>query len=156
MRRPTFYVDTSVFGGVFDPEFQVESRRFFDLARAGRFEVLVSPVLLGELAGAPLAVQQLLTSLPSALVRPVELTAEAIELRNAYLAAKIVGPRWEEDATHVALATLARADAIVSWNFKHLVRLDKIRLYNQVNLFHGFGLLAIVSPLEVQVDEDEP
>ena len=56
-------------------------------------------------------------------------------------------------AAHVAAATVARADAIVSWNFKHIVRIDKMRSYNQVNLQTGFGLLSIVSPQEVRLDE---
>ena len=85
----------------------------------------------------------------------MDLAPEMIELRNAYLAAGIVGPRFADDATHVAVATAARADATVSWNFKHIVRVDKMRAYNQVNLQMGFGLLSIVSPLEVRIDDDE-
>jgi hypothetical protein len=77
----------------------------------------------------------------------------AIDLRDAYLAAGILDPQWTDDATHVAAATVARADAIVSWNFKHIVRIDKMRAYNQVNLQTGFGLLSIVSPQEVRLDE---
>ena len=63
--------------------------------------------------------------------------------------------RFVDDATHVAAATVARADAIVSWNFRHIVRVDKMRAYNQVNLQAGFGLLSIVSPQEVRFDEDD-
>ena len=33
---------------------------------------------------------------------------------------------------HIALATIAAVDALVSWNFKHIVRLQKIRLFNAV------------------------
>jgi hypothetical protein len=69
------------------------------------------------------------------------------------VAAGILDPHSTDDATHVAAATVARADAIVSWNFKHLVRIDKIRAYNQVNLQTGFGMLSIVSPQEVRFDE---
>jgi predicted nucleic acid-binding protein len=69
------------------------------------------------------------------------------------MAAGILDPQSKDDATHVAAATVARADAIVSWNFKHLVRIDKMRAYNQVNLQTGFGLLSIVSPQEVRFDE---
>ena len=56
-------------------------------------------------------------------------------------------------ATEFSAGTVARADAIVSWNFKHIVRIDKMRAYNQVNLQTGFGLLSIVSPQEVRLDE---
>jgi hypothetical protein len=47
------------------------------------------------------------------------------------------------------LATVYRADAIVSWNFRHIVRLDKIKMFNQINLLNGYGILTIISPKEV-------
>jgi hypothetical protein len=56
---------------------------------------------------------------------------------------------------HVALATVIRADAIVSWNFRHIVHLDKMRRFNLVNVAEGFGPLTIVSPNEVRLGDDE-
>ena len=153
MKALRVYADTSVFGGYFDAEFTAESQRFFDLVRAGRVRLLVSEVVVRELAGAPVRVRELLASLPDGAVAPVALTPNVIDLRNAYLAAGILDPQSTDDATHVAAATVARADAIVSWNFKHIVRIDKMRAYNQVNLQTGFGLLSIVSPQEVRLDE---
>jgi hypothetical protein len=71
------------------------------------------------------------------------------------VAGGILDPQSTDDATHVAAATVARADAIVSWNFKHIVRIDKMRAYNQVNLQTGFGLRqqAISSPSSESVLE---
>jgi hypothetical protein len=63
---------------------------------------------------------------------------EAFDLRDDYFDAGILGPKRLDDMTHVALATVSRADAIVSWNFKHIVRLDKMKSYNQVNLQNGY------------------
>jgi hypothetical protein len=54
---------------------------------------------------------------------------------------------------HIALATVANVDVLVSWNFKHIVRFDKIRLFNAANLQQGYKLLAIHSPREVSPDE---
>jgi hypothetical protein len=153
MKPLRVYADTSVFGGSFDAEFAVESERFFDLVRDGRVKILVSEVVVRELASAPVRVRELLRSLPADSVEQVRLTRDVIDLRNAYLAAGILDPQSTDDATHVAAATVARADAIVSWNFKHIVRIDKMRAYNQVNLQTGFGLLSIVSPQEVRFDE---
>jgi len=154
MKPLRVYADTFVFGGYFDVEFAAESRRFFDLVRAGRVKLLISEVVVRELAGAPVRVRELLTSLPDGAVVPVALTNDVIDLRNTYLAEGILDPQSTDDATHVAAATVARADAIVSWNFKHIVRIDKMRAYNQVNLQTGFGLLSIVSPQEVRFDEE--
>lgn len=153
MKPLRVYADTSVFGGCFDAEFAIESERFFDLVRAGRVKILVSEVVVRELANAPVRVRELLRSLPADSVEQVRLTRDVIDLRDAYLAAGILDPQSTDDATHVAAATVARADAVVPWNFKHLVRIDKMRAYNQVNLQTGFGLLSIVSPQEVRFDE---
>lgn len=109
----------------------------------------MSEVVVREILQAPENVQNLLASIPAAYVERVSLTPEIIDLRNSYLAASILGARWVDDATHVAAATVARADAIASWNFAHIVRLDKMKSYNQVNLINGYGILTIVTPREV-------
>jgi hypothetical protein len=143
------YVDTSVIGGCLDEEFAVDSLRLFESARLGTLSLLVSDVVLRELDDAPPGVQGFLESLPESAVERVPLTEEVLRLRDAYVARGIVGPKWLDDATHVAAATVARADAIVSWNFQHIVRLDKIKAYNDVNRALGYGVLTIISPKEV-------
>ncbi len=97
--------------------------------------------------------QVLLESIPPSFIEKVPLTKEVIELRNEYIAAGILGAKWVDDATHVAAATVARADAIASWNFAHIVRLDKMKAYNQVNLINGYGIITIITPKEVHYDE---
>jgi len=114
--------------------------------------MLLSEVVVQEILQAPENVQNLLASIPGTSIERVPLTTEIIELRNAYITAGILGPKWVDDATHVAAATVARADAIVSWNFAHIVRLDKMKSYNQANLINGYGILTIVTPREVQYD----
>lgn len=146
------YVDTSVIGGCADAEFAEESLRLFELARGGRLLLLVSDVVIRELTDAPARVRQILQDLPASAIEAAPLSEEVLRLRDAYLAAGVVGQQWIDDATHVAAATVAQADAIVSWNFKHIVRLDKIRAYNEVNRAMGFGVLTILSPKEVAYD----
>jgi hypothetical protein len=70
-------------------------------------------------------------------------------LRDAYLRAEVLGGGSEKDAHHVALATVAKADIIVSWNFRHIVHFDKIRGFQSVNLREGYAALEIRSPKEV-------
>lgn len=147
------YADTSVIGGCFDPEFSEDSLRLIDAVRKGRLILLISHIVLDELELAPEAVRSVLPSLPLDHVENIQVTEETIRLRDAYLAAKILPPRFADDAGHVAAATVARADAIVSWNFQHIVRLDKMRAYNAVNLTHGYGIISLVSPREVTTDE---
>ena len=78
---------------------------------------------------------------------------EAETLAEAYLSHGIVGPGSRSDALHVALATMGRVDVLVSWNFKHIVNLGRIRLFNAVNLELGYGLIEIRTPKEVVPDE---
>lgn len=148
------YVDTSVFGGCFDPEFKAESLRLFDVVRSGRLDLLVSGLVLQELSRAPLHVQAVLTSLPQASLVAVDIDRQVLDLRDAYLAAAILAPSSAGDATHVAAATVHRALAVVSWNFRHLVRLDRIRGFNNVNQLLGFGQISIVTPREVRFDDE--
>lgn len=154
-RRDRVCVDTSVFGGVFDDAFAGISRRFFAEAAEGRRVVLLSEVTLGELRDAPELVRAFAASLSEGVVEELEFTKEMAELRDAYLAANVLGARWADDAAHVASATVARSDLIVSWNFRHLVKWEKIRAFNAVNLSQGYPLINILSPREVVSNEED-
>lgn len=148
------YCDTSVFGGVFDEEFEKASIAFFDLVRQGRFNLLVSDLCRVEIDGAPEQVKFFFNSLMTHM-HLVPINEPILMLRDAYVKAGIVGSRWLDDAAHVAAAAVAEADLIVSWNFRHIVHFDKIRLYNEVNIANGFRVVDIRSPLEVVDYEDE-
>jgi predicted nucleic acid-binding protein len=147
------YVDTSVFGGVHDDEFHAPSERFFAAVRGGAFIVLVSEPLVVEIASAPPIVRATFEA-HRAHMEALETSPEAAALAEHYLAARVVPPASRVDALHVALASVARADAVVSWNFKHLVQLRRIRAFHAVNVLHGYPLIEIRSPLEVIDDED--
>ena len=153
MKLLRIYPDTSVIGGCCDKEFAPDSMRVIDGILSGKAKIIVSEILMKELDKAPDQVRRVLTSIPPEFVEMFLVTPEVADLRNAYIDAKIVGKNCIDDAFHVAAATVARADAIVSWNFKHIVRLDKIKAYNQVNLSMGYGILTILSPKEVFFDE---
>ena len=149
MKRFRIYVDTSVIGGCFDSEFQLHSNRLIKAVRDGKLIMLVSDILVKELENAPKEVRQILIGIPPENIERIEIDREIIELRNEYIKSSILSLRWIDDATHVAAATVYRADAIVSWNFKHIVRLDKMKKYNQINILNGYGVLTIISPKEV-------
>ncbi len=155
MKKWRLYLDTSVFGGAFDAEegFDVDSRRVIDAIRDGTAELLYSNTVEEEVEEAPERVRALWAAIPTGGKMRVEMTDEVAALSRAYLDAGIVGPQWLGDTLHVATATVARADAIVSWNFKHIVSLNKIKAYNAVNLMQGYGVITILSPREVNFDE---
>jgi predicted nucleic acid-binding protein len=153
MRRIQVYVDTSVFGGTADEEFAAATGRFFQRVHRGEIVVLVSQVTLDELAGAPHEVQQVLKDLPDDCLVQVRADEEAMDLAQAYLDAGILSTSGIADAIHVAAATVAGADMILSWNFRHIVNYHRIRKYNGVNALRGYAPVEIHSPLEMSYDE---
>lgn len=150
------YADTSIFGGAIDEEFAEPTKRFFDRVRQGRFRVLVSQITADELTDAPSAVRAIAEQLPRSCIEMIVADKEAADLAAAYIEAGALGAAHRADAMHVAAATAARADLILSWNFKHIVNLDRIRKFNAVNLLRGYLPIEIRSPLEVEHgDQDE-
>lgn len=148
------YLDTSVFGGVFDEEFSEESSRLVNYIMQGKITIFISRMVLIEVDSAPEHVKKLVRSLPREQIVFLEENEETDELSEEYIASGVIERKWKQDSMHVALATIHRADAIVSWNFKHIVRLDRIKGYNLVNFRKGYGILHIVSPKEVCLEEE--
>lgn len=85
----------------------------------------------------------------------VDVSKEALQLRDAYLKAGIVTPKYSDDALHVALASVSNCSLIVSWNFKHIVHFEKIPLYNAINILNGYSEIKFFSPLEVIKYEED-
>ncbi|MBI3680697.1 MAG: PIN domain protein [Acidobacteria bacterium] len=155
MKRLRIYVDTSVLGGCFDPEFAEWSNRLVQRFREGEFAPLLSAVTAAEVEQAPEAVRQVHDELVRMGSEVLLASGEAMELLAAYEDRRILGPKFRNDMLHIAVATVAEADVLVSWNFRHIVRLDRIRLFNSVNLELGYKPLAIYSPREVVPHETD-
>lgn len=149
MRRIRVYVDTSVFGGTQDEEFMEESRRFFRQVEKGEFVVLLSAETLRELSKSPKPVQSVWLGLQPDQVEEVEIGREVSELAGEYIRADVLKEASLGDALHVAAATVAGADLILSWNFKHIVNFNRIRGFNSVNVRLGYRSMTILSPKEV-------
>lgn len=145
----TVYIDTSVVGGLFDEEFQLWTKLFFEEVTQGNYKVAVSDILLMELANAPIKVKDYLNKLSNDQIVTINLNEEAEQLANLYLEEKIVGFKSLSDCQHIATATTHNVEVLVSWNFKHIVNLDKIRLYNSVNLREGYRTIEIRTPREL-------
>lgn len=151
--KPRVYTDTSVLGGCEDEEFRDPSRRLIEAFARGEFSLVLSELTLRELGTAPVAVRQVVEQVPQVHIEIVALSLEAEELAAAYIDDGAIGPRMRADALHIALASVARVDVMVSWNFKHIVNLKRIHAYNSVNLKREYPLLEIRTPREVPGDE---
>ena len=122
--------------------------------KRGEAVIALSELTLLELVGAPEKVRDVLKEIPEAHREHLDFTTEAKELAEHYLNEGVIGPGKRIDAQHIAIATISRVDVLVSWNFRHIVNLARIRGYNSVNLRQGYHVLEIRSPLEVFADEE--
>ena len=148
-RRLTLYVDTSVIGGYFDIEFAEATQSLFDNLENSQYNIMFSSVTEDELINAPKQVREFLNSIPEEFKMRVELSEEAVNLADAYITEKVVGKTSREDCFHIALATIHKTDILVSWNFKHIVNVFRIRGYNAVNLKLGYAQIDIRSPKDI-------
>jgi len=154
-RKIKIYIDTSVIGGYYDEEFELETKLFFKEVKQGKFQVIYSSVTDDELLEAPKRVRDLIKNLPKEYVTKIKLTKEAFTLAETYLAEKVVGKTSYEDCLHIALATIHQVDILLSWNFKHIVNYTRIRGYNGVNMKLGYPTIDIRSPKEIIYNEED-
>lgn len=120
----------------------------FDRIFKKDFLVYFSEVSETELSLPPDFVKELKSNIPVDCYRYLELDDESRELAETYLKEKVLGKASLDDAYHIAIATVNRLDVLVSWNFKHIVNYDKIKLFNSINLRLGYPMIEIRSPKE--------
>jgi predicted nucleic acid-binding protein len=155
VKKIRVYVDTSVIGGCFDPEFEKLSNVLFRNFENKILVPLTSAVVEKEIEFAPAEVQKKFEDFLKLKPEFIQLNQEILEIRNTYLAKAILKPKFANDLLHIAIATYANADVLVSWNFKHIVRFDKILLYNSANIELGYRQIQIYSPMEVARNEKD-
>jgi len=147
--KQRIYIDTSVDGGYFDEEFKVATIALFERLEKNEIIFVVSDLLDLELINAPKKVSVLLQKYSDDKFERIELNEDAVNLANKYIAERVVGKSSVEDCRHIALATINKVDVLASWNFKHIVNLDKIKGYNSVNLKLGYQMIEIRSPKDL-------
>lgn len=153
--KPRLYFDTSVFGGIFDEEFEEISTLLFEKVKLGQIICVYSDLSETELLSAPEYVRKFFVDLPKEYMEFVEVSEEAYSLADKYLTEKVVGKTSADDCRHIAAATINRVDILVSWNFKHIVNVFRIRGYNSINIRCGYPQLDIRSPKEIVNDEND-
>jgi predicted nucleic acid-binding protein len=154
--KQRIYIDTSVIGGYYDEEFEAFTIPLFDRIKKGEFIFLYSTVTQDELENAPLNVKELVQHLNAEYTEFLDPSDDAVALANEYIAEKVVGQTSYADCLHIALATVYRADYLISWNFKHIVNVQRIRGYNAINIKNGYKQLEIRSPRDfIQYENNE-
>lgn len=153
--KQRIYVDTSVFGGYYDEEFAEFTIPLFKRLNDGEFILLFSSVTQDELENAPKNVRDLVTNIRTENTEYLETTDETVELATEYITEKVIEQTSFADCLHIALATINRADFLISWNFKHIVNILRIREFNSINIKYGYKQLEIRSPRDLIKYEDD-
>lgn len=153
--KQRIYIDTSVFGGYFDTEFSEHTIPLFDRIRNNEFTLLFSSGTQDELTNAPENVKELVKSLKTEWAEFLDITNESVVLATNYINEKVVGTTNYADCLHIAIATINRADFLLSWNFKHIVNIHRISGYNSINIKNGYKELEIRSPREFKKYEND-
>lgn len=128
-------------GGCFDPEFAEESNLLIQQIKLGKYCAMISDMRLKELEGAPQQIRDLVKNLPIEHLIEATVAPESIDLAEKYISEKVVPPWCQVDALHIATATFHNADLLLSWNFKHIVNVNRIMRYNSINLREGYKWL---------------
>jgi hypothetical protein len=151
MKTLRMYIENSVIGGYFDTIFKEPTQKLFELFRQNVYKAVISSHTIYELdSGAPEAIKANLKTIDYE-EHPIDETM--LNLAQKYMNEKILSSNYYDDALHIAAATVLGVDVLVSWNFKHIVNLNKIKLFNSVNLREGYAILDIRTPQEVLINE---
>ena len=153
LKKLELYIDTSVIGGVLDSEDKRRleiTKNFLNLVKKRKVIGYVSNITLEEINKAPPEIKkELLRVVQETKPDVLQENEECIKLVEFYLKEKIIPPKFRDDLRHIAIAVVYGLDAVVSWNFKHIVNIITKRKVNSVNLKLGFKTIDLISPEEV-------
>lgn len=149
------YTDTSVIGGCFDQEFKEWSNILFQEFVVGSKHIMLSDLTLQELELARQEIRDKVKEIPNEHRVPILINDEAMRLAETYITEGALTNKSYNDALHIALATLNNSDVLASWNFKHIVNLDRIRLYNSINFRLGYKMIEIRTPREILKSKED-
>ena len=148
------YTDTSVIGGCFDKEFQEWSNALFQEFVVGTQQIMLSDLTLQELELARDEIRNKVKEIPDENRIAIGVGDETMKLAETYISEGALTNKSYNDALHIALATINNSDVLASWNFKHIVNLDRIRLYNSINFRLGYRMIEIRTPREILKSND--
>ncbi len=155
MRKLRLYLDSSILGWSLNhsnPGRFAEANLLLQQIADGRFTGVYSWVSEQEVEAAPTHIaKRLWQKIEQAKLKliTVRLRKQAEELAQTYCDKKIVPSNFKADALHIAIATIWKADALVSYNFEHIVSLETMVAVNEVNKELNLNEIFLCQPQEV-------
>jgi predicted nucleic acid-binding protein len=160
VRIQKIYLETTVFNFYFDndaPDKRIDTLRLFQEIEWGKYEPYTSDHVIEELLEASEPKQSAMLNLITRyniIVLPD--SSEAEHLAALYVSEGIIPKKYSADALHIAITTVNNLDVIVSYNFRHIVKMKTITMTEFINLRERYHKIGIYSPTEVIKYEDLP
>jgi hypothetical protein len=82
----------------------------------------------------------------------LSITTEAENLAAEFLRTGALPPAARSDAVHLAVAAVARADYLLTWNCRHLANAQILRRLERESVQRGWTLPTVCTPLELMGD----
>jgi len=159
LRKLRIYLDTSVISNLIAddaPKMMEYSLRLWDEIKEGLYDVYISNIVITEIDACPQPKKSGLTKYMEDInYTQAGMVDEAVDLAQQYIDVGIIPVKYEDDALHIALATILDCSAIISWNFTHMVKLKTINGVNNINREFGYRQLEIVSPMSIVREEED-
>jgi predicted nucleic acid-binding protein len=143
------YLDTSVISALFDertPERQQLTKLMWNTLL--NYDVYISDIVLAEID----AVSDILKPVFLKTIDDfgvLKLNPEIENLANDYVKQGIFPEKYYDDALHVAIASVNRIGILLSWNFKHLVKVKTRKLVALLNSINNYQPVEIIAPPEL-------
>ncbi len=157
MKKLKIYIDTSVISHLQAddmPDRMSKTHKFWENLDKKEYEFYISELVMAEINNCPEPKRSKLeSSLKQVPLSLLELDDEVIELAKKYIGEGIFPVKYRDDAIHVALASVYNCNVIVSWNFKHMVKIRTILGVNGINKLMGYLEIEIVTPEFITEEE---
>ena len=154
MKKLKVYLDTTIFNFVFADDTPKErdlTRKFFEYIE--KYDVFISDIVVEEIAKCSSPKREKMYDLIDQYdIEELNMDEETRQLAIKYIQQGIIPLKYQDDALHIAIASVNQMDVILSWNFEHIVKLKTKREVVGVNILMGYGAIDISSPLEVVDD----
>lgn len=157
MKKLKIYLDTSVISHLKaddTPEKMQKTIKFWNYVIDGTYESYISELVIAEFNNCPEPKKSdIEVIIKTAPLVELDIDDEVIALANRYMEEGIFPNKYRDDAIHVAIASVFGCNVVVSWNFKHMVKIRTILGVNGINKLMGYSDIEIVTP-EVVIDEE--
>jgi predicted nucleic acid-binding protein len=159
MKKLKIYLDTSVISHLDardTPDKMAETKKLWEDIVIGEYDILISDIVITEIERCPEPKRSFMYSIIADIkYEEVKHSAEAERLANLYFDDGGLPPSSRDDANHIAVATVNNCNAIISWNFRHIVNLRAMTAVEAVNIKEGYATLRILSPSMLLKEDEE-